>query len=194
MPRLPLPTLLSRWPALCALAAVLVLAACATPTAPASRTDVEQLLMLQKARLDVAAPVARSKWNSHAPIDDPAREAVILDDVAARARLLKLDPEWTRRFFQDQFDAGKIVQRDLHRQWRAEQHPPFSNPPDLARQVRPVLDRLTPDLLAVLTRLSGHWCEPGVQRALAELEPEILGADYAPAVRQQATEALRCPN
>ena len=45
---------------------------------------------------------------------------------------------------------GKIVQRDLHRQWRVEQRPPFANPPDLALQVRPVLDRLTPDLLAVL--------------------------------------------
>ncbi len=175
-----------------ALVVALLLSACASTAPPASRTDVEQLLTLQKTRLDVAAPVARSKWNSHAPIDDPAREALILDDVAARAQLLKLDPQWTRRFFQDQFDAGKIVQRDLHRQWRAEQRPPFANPPDLARQVRPVLDRLTPDLLSVLVRLQGHWCEPAVQRALAELEPEILGADYAPSVREQATEALRC--
>ncbi|MFX6226221.1 chorismate mutase, partial [Acinetobacter baumannii] len=80
-----------------------------------------------KTRLDVAAPVARSKWNSHATIDDPAREAVILDDVAARAQKLGLDAAWTRRFFQDQFEAGKIVQRDLHRQWRVEQRPPFAN-------------------------------------------------------------------
>lgn len=169
----------------------LLLSACATPP-PATRSDVEQLLTLQKARLDVAAPVARSKWNSHAPIDDPAREGVILDDVSARAQKLGLNADWTRRFFQDQFEAGKIVQRDLHRQWRVEQRPPFANPPDLALQVRPVLDRLTPDLLNALARLNGHWCEPGVQRDLAELEPEILGADYAPAVRERAVEALRC--
>ncbi|MCI1004508.1 MULTISPECIES: gamma subclass chorismate mutase AroQ [unclassified Herbaspirillum] len=174
------------------LLAALLLTACATTPPPASRSDVEQLLTLQKTRLDVATPVARSKWNSHAPIDDPVREAVILDDVAARAQKLGLDAAWTRRFFQDQFEAGKIVQRDLHRQWRVEQRPPFTNPPDLALQVRPVLDRLTPDLLAALARLNGHWCEPAVQRDLAELEPEILGADYAPAVRARATEALRC--
>nr|WP_244216431.1 gamma subclass chorismate mutase AroQ [Herbaspirillum rubrisubalbicans] len=185
-----LPFLLTRT---VALIAALLLAACATTPPPASRADVEQLLMLQKTRLDVAAPVARSKWNSHAPIDDPAREAVILDDVALRAQKLGLDAAWTRRFFQDQFEAGKIVQRDLHRQWRLEQRPPFANPPDLALQVRPILDRMTPDLLAVLVRLNGHWCEPGVQRDLAELEPEILGADYAPEVRERATAALRCP-
>ena len=55
-----------------------------------------------------------------------------------------------------------------------------------------MLDRLTPDLLAVLARLNGHWCEPAVQRDLAELAPEILGADYAPAVRERATDALHC--
>ena len=185
MSRLPMSRLLT-------ILSALLLTACATTPPPASRADVEQLLTLQKTRLDVAAPVARSKWNSHAPIDDPAREALILDDVAARAQALGLDVAWTRRFFQDQFDAGKIVQRDLHRQWRVEQHAPFANPPDLARQVRPVLDRLTPDLLAALVRLKGHWCEPAVQRDLAELEPEILGADYAPAVRERATAALRC--
>lgn len=156
------------------------------------RSDITQLLSLQKTRLDVAAPVARSKWNSHAPIDDSAREQVILDDVAARALKIGLDAQWARRFFQDQFDAGKIVQRDLHRQWKLEQRPPFANPPDLAREVRPVLDRLTPELLAVLVKLNGRWCDPAVAGALDELAPEILGADYAPAVREKATAALHC--
>jgi chorismate mutase len=176
------------------LAAALLLAACAANRpAPASlRTDVGQLLSLQKTRLDVAAPVARSKWNSHAPIDDPAREQAILDDVAARAQRMGLDAQWARRFFQDQFDAGKIVQRDLHRQWQVERHPPFANPPDLAREVRPVLDRLTPELLAALARLDGRWCDPVVIAALDELKPEILGADYAPAVQEKATAAMRC--
>lgn len=169
-----------------------LLGACSSTPPASPRSDVDQLLTLQKTRLDVAAPVARSKWNSHAPIDDPAREGVILDDVAAQALAMGLDTQWARRFFQDQFDAGKIVQRDLHRQWKLEQRPPFANPPDLAREVRPVLDRLTPELLASLARLNGRWCDPAVMRALDELAPEILGADYAPAVRDRATEALRC--
>ncbi|MBP0598419.1 gamma subclass chorismate mutase AroQ [Herbaspirillum sp. LeCh32-8] len=175
--------------------AALLLTACASapPTPPASvRTDVGQLLSLQKTRLDVAAPVARSKWNSHAPIDDPAREQAILDDVAGRAQAMGLDAPWARRFFQDQFDAGKIVQRDLHRLWKIERRPPFPNPPDLAHEVRPVLDRLTPELLAALARLKGRWCDPEVMGALDELAPEILGADYAPPVQNRAIAALRC--
>lgn len=174
------------------LAAALLLAACATTRNAPVRDDVAQLLSLQKTRLDVAAPVARSKWNSHAPIDDPAREQAILDDVAARAQQIGLDAPWARRFFQDQFDAGKLVQRDLHRQWTVVHRPPFADPPDLAREVRPVLDRLTPELLAALARLDGRWCDPAVKGALDELAPAILGADYAPAVRDKAIGALRC--
>jgi chorismate mutase len=180
-------------PVIAALFAVAALLSACTTTPPGSpRSDVSQLLSLQKTRLDVAAPVARSKWNSHAPIDDPAREQAILDDVATRAQQAGLDGQWARRFFQDQFDAGKIVQRDLHRQWKLEQRAPFANPPHLAREVRPVLDRLTPELLAALATLKGRWCDPAVAGALDELAPEILGADYAPAVREKATEALRC--
>jgi len=175
----------------CCIAALLLAGCAAAPPAPA-RTDVSQLLSLQKTRLDVAAPVARSKWNSHAPIDDPAREQAILDDVAARAQKLGLDAQWARRFFQDQFDAGKIVQRDLHRQWKLEQRPPFANPPDLTQEVRPLLDRLTPELLALLARLNGRWCDPAVIGSLDELAPQILGADYAPSVQEKATQALRC--
>ncbi|EJN00911.1 gamma subclass chorismate mutase AroQ [Herbaspirillum sp. YR522] len=170
----------------------LMIAACASPPPSAMRSNVRQLLALQKSRLDVAITVARSKWNSGAPIDDPVREGIILDDVAQRARNLGLDEQWTRRFFQDQFDAGKLVQRDLHRQWRQEQRPPFANPPDLGREVRPVLDRLTPELLAMLTQLQGRQCDPSVTRALHELTPRILGEAYPAPVQNKAIEALRC--
>lgn len=170
----------------------LMIVACASSPPSAMRSNVRQLLALQKSRLDVAGTVARSKWNSGAPIDDPARERIILDDVARRARDMGLDEQWTRRFFQDQFDAGKLVQRDLHRQWRQEQRPPFSNPPDLGLEVRPVLDRLTPEILAVLTQLQGRQCDPSVTRALQELTPEILGDAYPTPVQSKAIEALRC--
>lgn len=175
------------------LLAPLLMAACAITPPAATRANVRQLLTLQKTRLDVAAPVARSKWNSGAAIDDPAREQVILDDVAARARQMGLNEQWTRRFFQDQFDAGKIVQRDLHRQWKLDHQPPFANPPDLAREVRPVLDRLTPELLSALTVLYAKRCEADMGAALAELAPEILGGDYSAAVQQKALSALYCP-
>lgn len=177
---------------LCSLLLMTLLSACASAPPGPTAGDVSQLLALQKTRLDIAAPVARSKWNTGAPIDDPAREGVILDDVAARAQSMGIDAQWARRFFQDQFDAGKIVQRDLHRQWRVGTHPPFTNPPDLARDVRPILDRLTPELLTVLSKINGHLCEPIVASALAQLTPDILGADYAATVQDKATDALRC--
>jgi len=173
-------------------ALTMLLTGCATTSPPPRRDDIAQLLTLQKTRLDVAAPVARSKWNSGKPIDDPARERHILDGLTDKAVALGLDPAWTRAFFQSQFDAGKLAQRALHRQWRAEQRPPFADPPDLAREVRPVLDRLTPELLTALTRLQGHLCDPEVMQAIDTLAPAILGADYPAPVRDKALETLRC--
>lgn len=189
MPMLPLSRLIT----LCSfLLAPLMIVACASAPPSALRSNVRQLLSLQKSRLDVAATVARSKWNSGAPIDDPARERIILDEVARQARGMGLDEQWSRRFFQDQFDAGKVVQRDLHRQWRQEQRPPFANPPDLGLEVRPVLDRLTPEILTAMTPLQGRQCDPSVMRALQELTPEILGDAYSPPVQSKAIDALRC--
>jgi chorismate mutase len=159
-----------------------------------TQADLRQLLELQKQRLDVATPVARSKWNSGAAIDDPAREATILNEVAAQAQKIGVDPQWSRRFFQDQFDAGKIVQRELHAQWRAQGLPPFAAPPDLAREVRPVLDKLTPALLQSLLRLQGRWCETGMRAELAALSSRILAPDYDRAVRERALASLLCPD
>lgn len=112
------------------------------------RQRLDRLLTLMDQRLEVAVMVAQSKWNSGAPIDDPERERQILD--AMSASLTAMNPGLARRFFQAQFDAGKIIQRALHAQWRAQAHERFANPPDLVRDIRPALDRITPSLIDAL--------------------------------------------
>lgn len=106
--------------------------------------EIDLLLELINQRLAVAEKVAQAKWNSGAPINDPLRERKILVDLAAGMRdASDADRSFALRFFQAQFDAGKIIQRDLHVQWQKQQRPPFAQPPDLARDIRPELDRLT---------------------------------------------------
>jgi chorismate mutase len=137
----------------------------------------QQLIGLIDERLAVAPLVAQSKWNSGAAIDDPVRERLILNDVARRATEAGLDPALAIRFFQAQFDAGKLVQRRLHAQWRAQQRGPFSPAPDLAREVRPVLDRLTPQLIAALQTLEPMLQRPDADARLAAAAEGWRNAD-----------------
>ncbi|TSD98642.1 chorismate mutase [Gordonia rubripertincta] len=68
-------------------------------------------------RLALADTVAASKWASGAPIDDPAREQVVLDTVSQLALARNLDPAYVRNVFRDQIEASKTVQRGLFARW-----------------------------------------------------------------------------
>jgi len=111
------------------------------------------LLTLMNKRLEVAPLVAKSKWNTKTPIDDPGREKIILDSVQAKAHKLGVNEDLARSFFQAQFEAGKIIQRKLHEKWKIQNQPAFDPAPDLATKVRPVLDSLTPLLLIELRKM-----------------------------------------
>lgn len=116
------------------------------------KNNTEPLLKLIDTRLKVAPLVAKSKWNTKAPIDDPVREKVILDSVKSKAQKMGVDENLAIHFFQAQFEAGKMVQRQLHSQWKAQNQVPFNPAPNLATEVRPVLDSLTPLLLLELKK------------------------------------------
>lgn len=116
-----------------------------------SRPDpLDNLLGLIDQRLALADDVARSKWNSGAPVEDLAREQEIVDAIGIDARKYGLDSGLAKTFFQAQIDASKIVQNARLAEWRAAQLPKFANAPDLQRDIRPQLDRLTPALLEAL--------------------------------------------
>ncbi len=72
-------------------------------------------------RLQVSDDVAASKFGTGAPIDDPAREQQVLDQVRAQAGALGLDQDAAAAFFRDQITVSKVVQRGLFDRWTA--HP-----------------------------------------------------------------------
>lgn len=119
------------------------------------------LLTLIDKRLHVAPLVAKSKWNTQKPIDDPAREKIILDSVEVKAQKMSLDTKLASAFFKAQFEAGKIEQRRLHKEWKSQNLGLFNPVPDLATEVRPVLDSLTPQLLVELKKLNmqSEYCK-----------------------------------
>ncbi len=196
------PTLAATRRRLIVFGGALLLAACQPPPirpslAPSpsqhEQQQLQRLIRLIDERLGVAPLVAQSKWNSGAPIDDPARERSILQDVAQRAALAGLEPGLAAAFFQAQFDAGKLLQRRLHAQWRAQGLAPFADVPDLGRSVRPVLDRLTPQLIATLAALQPllHRSDAGAQiqtlaNAWRSVDDEVRAAALRPLLAPSA--------
>jgi chorismate mutase len=154
------------------LAVALTLAASLTPTGP-----LGELTGLAAQRVRVADLVAAAKFGTTQPIDDPAREQVVLDGVRTRSAELGLDPENAVRFFRAQIEANKLVQRGLYARWTAHPEEVPRHRPDLGTEVRPVLDRLTTDILAELVdtapvRRPSLRCE--VHATLAERSAVVL--------------------
>lgn len=114
--------------------------------APAQET-LRPLTDVSAQRVLVADKVAAAKFGTPAPIDDPAREQVVLDNVRNLSVQLGIDPEVSVAIFADQIEANKVVQRGLYALWTA--HPELipTEKPDLVKEVRPILDRITADLL-----------------------------------------------
>lgn len=139
------------WPRALVVLVLLLAPGCARPVAhEEAGRDVDHLLVLMRQRLVIMHDVARGKWNSQAPISDPAREQAILTDIVARGRPHDLDPAFVRAFFTAQFEAAKRLQEDDFRRWQTERPPPFTDVPDLATELRPRIDRLNGELLTAL--------------------------------------------
>lgn len=159
---------------------------------PADAAAIDRLLGLIKERLDVAPEVARTKWNTKAPIEDLPREKQIVDGVAKGAPEYGLDPKVAGSFFQAQIEASKIVQSTLHAQWTVKKQPPFPTVADLGKDIRPVLDRLTPAMLRALADAVPALTRPGGQKLLGARSQAILGQGTWPeaAVREAVAPLL----
>ncbi|WP_370946898.1 chorismate mutase [Amycolatopsis sp. cg5] len=149
----------------CALLSTGGLAVTAIPAAAStpSSSSLWPLTDLAAQRVQIADKVAAAKFGTTQPIDDPVREQQILNEVAIKAAKLGLDPVTTVRFFRDQIEANKVVQRGLYARWTAHPEEQPSVRPDLATEVRPIIDRLNAGLLdqfaATVTVRAGHTCE-----------------------------------
>ncbi|WP_039924507.1 chorismate mutase [Amycolatopsis decaplanina] len=132
------------------LCALLVAGLPAVPAPASASPGFWELTDLAARRVQIADKVAAAKFGTPSPIDDPVREHRILDSVAAKAPGLGLDADDVMRFFRDQIEANKVVQRGLYARWT--EHPGTRPPerPDLATEVRPVIDRLNAGLLTEL--------------------------------------------
>jgi chorismate mutase-like protein len=123
----------------------------AVPSATAS-----QLAELIDERLSLVIEVARSKWNSKTAIEDLAREQQLLQSLRERARTLGVPASKVDAFFGAQIEAAKVLQHELFARWRKQKQGQFAGVADLARDIRPEIDRITSRMLDVLAMNAGN--------------------------------------
>ncbi|MFC5722848.1 chorismate mutase [Streptomyces gamaensis] len=110
---------------------------------------VEALARLAAQRLATADQVAASKWISDKPIEDPEREKQVLDAMDAEAQRLGIDRATVERVFQDQMEANKYVQHQLHDYWREHSDQAPTTAPDLST-IREEINRINAGLLTAI--------------------------------------------
>ncbi|GAA0916975.1 gamma subclass chorismate mutase AroQ [Nonomuraea longicatena] len=143
-----------------------------------------RFVQLSADRLMLAHPVAAAKWITGRPIDDPDRERHLLTSVTERSQRMGLDPTLTTTIFRDQIEAGKLVQRFLHARWSLRPAERPTHAPDLRADIRPRLDRLTPELLESISRSRTlPNCEHHLSRALHHNPPPPHESSSAPSAR-----------
>jgi chorismate mutase-like protein len=134
--------------------------------------------------------VARNKWNSGAAIEDLPREREIIDGLGRQAPGYGLDATIAKDFFRAQIEASKIIQNARFAEWRAQNHPPFANIPDLRDKIRPALDALTPQMMKALAAALPALKAPDGATLVAARANAILG-DYGDiAARDEAIAPL----
>ena len=130
----------------------ILLSACSQRRVRPEPPPAERLAGLMEYRLTLAESVARSKWASGAPIEDPVREQQVIATAQNLARVQGLDPEWVAHFYRAQIAAGKMIKADLHQRWRSG-IPPTGAPEDLVQTLRPQFDAFNEDALPVLAEI-----------------------------------------
>jgi chorismate mutase len=183
----------SRWLCLLIVSCSIVAQPASPPLTKPNAAAITQLLNLIQQRLEIARSVAQAKWNSKSPIEDLNREEVILQNISQQASQFNLTPSQAKHFFTGQIQASKTIQANLHELWTSQHHPPFLNPPNLRTDIRPLLDKLTPQLLKTLGIALPTLQSKDARRLLMKKALEIrindLPVNPEPAI-QQAIAAL----
>ncbi|MCS0612158.1 hypothetical protein NX783_05270 [Massilia kyonggiensis] len=135
--------------------------------------------------------MARAKWNAKAAIEDLPREEQVIAAAVRQGGALGLPEAWVRTVFRAQIEASKTVQRALYRRWQEEGIGRFDDAPDLAKTIRPELDRLTTQLLRAMADNHALLHDSGRQADVAvalhalqarAVDPDAAGQALAPFV------------
>lgn len=190
-------------PLIVAAAAALLSALPAVPRAePAAQAGSEEHFLTEQAavarvldvadqRMSLMPGVAATKWQTHAPIADPAREQVVIQHSGDLALPFGLAAEPVQRVFEVQVRLAREWEEALTRQWQAHGFNYTGPIPNLTKQVRPQLDSITTQLLRSLYLAAPVLRQPGFVAAYAgTAEAHLRAAGWSSASRRELLAAL----
>jgi chorismate mutase len=124
---------------------------------PQARADstgpLTELVDAAAQRLQVAEPVAASKWNTHGAIDDPGRVRQELAKLGADATAGHIDPNYVTRVFGDQVNATDAIEYSRFAEWKLHPEGAPAGSPDLSAS-RSAIDALNQTMLA---QIVANW-------------------------------------
>ncbi|MGE8069625.1 chorismate mutase [Pseudomonas sp. NPDC089569] len=144
----------------------------AAPPSPAP-DSLQPLLATINERLNIADEVALTKWDSGKPIQDTARETLVIANARKQAGENKVDPDEAADLIAAQIEANKLVQYGLIAQWQAAHKAPDLPRPDL-NQLRPKLDELQVRLLQQYADFVPYRVDPECPTWLAEQRSALI--------------------
>ena len=118
--------------------------------ANAATDPMKSLVQISAQRLQIARKVALEKWYSGAPVEDPSREAEVLQNAAKDGKSMGLEPNQVEEFFKAQIEANKLIQYSLLADWRRDGRAPAHAAADLVKEIRPQLDEIEKRLIQEL--------------------------------------------
>jgi chorismate mutase-like protein len=124
--------------------------------------------------------VARAKWNTQAPIEDAPREQALLQSLRDRATALGVPATTVDRFFAAQIEAAKVLQHELFARWRQQRQGQFVGAADLARDIRPEIDRVTSRMLEQVALLVGNNSRLPAASTLSLVSPAAIRVARTP--------------
>lgn len=120
---------------------------CTTISSRKNAKEADKLFELINGRLSYMKDVAAFKWVNKKPIEDLAREEVVIQKTAEAAGKAGLDEESTKQFFRVQIEAAKQIQRGWHKEWQENGFPEDAKFADLTTEIRPALIELGDDII-----------------------------------------------
>jgi len=128
--------------------------------------ELSDLIDAAVQRLEVADPVAASKWLSGGPLTDPPRVRQVLDAVSAYAQSDGVPVDYVMRVFTDQINATEAIEYSRFAGWKFDNVTAPTTAPDLSAS-RSLIDGLN---RTMVNEIAQHWLLLNSAHCAAEMD------------------------
>jgi chorismate mutase-like protein len=141
-------------------------------------------------RLQISRDVAWTKFQNHSPVIDLPREAAVLKGMKSQGEKMGLTDKEVTSYFQSQILASRLVQEELISGWKSGSPQPPTPPKDLQKEIRPLLIKVSLEMLATLKEIPSQSFSTAFQQQAGQ---RILAGGFSQGVADLASTPLGNP-